>query len=216
MFLEEVQKRHQEKNTTVPRAVVFDFGKVISFPPDPGIMDELASVAGIDVKTMDTLVWAYRGEYDRGILNGKDYYRTMLGPSVDDATLEQLVKIDLGSWKRINPDTVMLMEDIKAAGYTLGILSNMPQEFLDWARVSLPVFRLPHLGIFSCETGSIKPETAIYEILLHSLSCRPEEVVFFDDIPINVEKACSLGIQGLVWQDPQTARDILQKMQVLG
>jgi putative hydrolase of the HAD superfamily len=215
-MLVEVSKGYKERNTAVPQAVVFDFGKVISFPPDPGIMDELASVAGIEVKTMDALVWAYRGEYDRGVLNGKDYYRTMLGPLVDDATLEQLVRIDLGSWKRINPDTVILMEDIKAAGYTLGILSNMPREFLDWARESLPVFRLPHLGIFSCETGSIKPETAIYEILLHGVSCRPEEVVFFDDIPINVETACSLGIQGLVWQDPQTARDVLHKMSVLG
>ncbi|MDR2797965.1 MAG: HAD family phosphatase [Treponema sp.] len=208
------QKAPKERNSPVPKAVVFDFGKVISFPPEPQVMAALAAIAGLDVKTMDTLVWAYRKEYDRGTLSGKDYYRTILGPGLDDAKAEALVRIDLDSWKRINPDTVTLMEDVKAAGYTLGILSNMPHDFLAWARESLPVFRLPHVGIFSCETGSIKPETSIYEKLLQGLSCRPEEVVFFDDMPINVEKACSLGIHGLVWQDPETARRALQKMQM--
>ncbi|MDR2393808.1 MAG: HAD family phosphatase [Treponema sp.] len=199
----------------VPKAVVFDFGKVISFPPEPRIMEDLASIAGLDVKTMDTLVWTYRAEYDRGTLSGKEYYRTILGPGLDDATAARLVRLDLDSWKRINADTVTLMEDVKAAGYTVGILSNMPHDFLAWARESLPVFRLPHVGIFSCETGFIKPETPIYETLLQGLSCRPEEVVFFDDIPINVEKACSLGIRGLVWQDPAAARGALHKMQML-
>ncbi|MDR0723394.1 MAG: HAD family phosphatase [Treponema sp.] len=208
------QKVPKEKNSPVPKAVVFDFGKVISFPPEPQVMEALAAVAGRAVTTMDSLVWAYRQEYDRGTLSGKAYYRTILGPGLDDTRAEALVRIDLDGWKRINPDTVTLMEDVKAAGYLLGILSNMPREFLAWARESLPVFRLPHVGIFSCETGSIKPETPIYETLLQGLSCRPEEVVFFDDTPINVEKACSLGIHGLVWQDPETARRVLQKMQL--
>jgi putative hydrolase of the HAD superfamily len=211
-----LQKVQAVAHTGVPRAVVFDFGKVISFPPEPGVMAELASIAGIEVKTMDTLVWAYRGEYDRGTLSGKDYYRTLLtqggreAVAQDDAALERLIRIDLASWKRVNPDTVALMEDIKAGGYALGILSNMPQDFLVWARESLPVFRLPDVGIFSCEIGSIKPEIAMYETLLHALSCKPEEVVFFDDIPVNVEAACSVGIRGLVWQDPQSSRKVLQ------
>ncbi|MHB9293373.1 putative hydrolase of the HAD superfamily [Hollandina sp. SP2] len=208
------QKARTARNHTLPKAVVFDFGKVISFPPESQVMGALAAIAELDVKTMDTLVWAYRQGYDRGALSGKDYYRTILGPELDDAKAEALVRIDLDSWKRINPDTVTLMEDVKAAGYLLGILSNMPHDFLAWARESLPIFRLPHVGIFSCETGSIKPETPIYEALLQGLSCRPEEVVFFDDTPINVEKACSLGIHGLVWQDPETARLALQKMQM--
>ncbi|MDR3116119.1 MAG: HAD family phosphatase [Treponema sp.] len=207
-----VTEQNEGKARTLPKAVVFDFGKVISFPPEPRVMEALSAVAGRDVKTMDTLVWAYRQEYDRGSLSGRDYYRAILGPELDEAQAEALVRIDLDGWKRINPETVALMEDVKAAGYLLGILSNMPHEFLAWARESLPVFRLPQVGIFSCETGSIKPETPIYETLLRGLSCRPEEVVFFDDTPINVERACSLGIQGLVWQDPYTARLALQKM----
>jgi putative hydrolase of the HAD superfamily len=199
---------------TVPKAVVFDFGKVISFPPEPGFMADLASIAGMDVKTMDALVWAYRPEYDRGTLSGTDYYRSILGPGLDESRAARLVQRDVDAWKHINPDTVSLMEEVKAAGYTLGILSNMPREFLSWARENLPVFRLPELGVFSCETGSIKPETPIYETLLRRLSCRPEEVVFFDDTPVNVEQACSLGIRALVWQGPETARSALRRMQI--
>jgi putative hydrolase of the HAD superfamily len=196
------------------KAIVFDFGKVISFPQEDSVMEELAAIAGLEVKTLDSLVWKYRGEYDRGVCLGKEYYRTILqyaGVTLDDPTLERMVQIDLNSWTRINPETVALMEGVKKAGYTLGILSNMPHDFLAMARASFPVFTLPDVGVFSCEVGFIKPEEAIYRVLLQRLSCEPAEVVFFDDIPINVDKAKILGIQAFLWQDPGTARRELKQ-----
>lgn len=196
------------------KAVVFDYGKVISLPQEAGVMEKLAAIAGLEVSVMDDLVWKHRGDYDRGAFLGKEYYRSILqrvGVTLDDPKLEQLVQIDLNSWTRINPETVALMEGLKKAGYKLGILSNMPHDFLVLARASIPVFTLPDVGVFSCEVGSIKPEEAIYQVLLHRLSCRPEEAMFFDDIPINVDKAETLGIRAFVWQNPETARKELQQ-----
>jgi putative hydrolase of the HAD superfamily len=106
------------------------------------------------------------------------------------------------------------MEDVKKAGLKLGILSNMPRDVLTRARDRFPVFSLPHAGIFSCESGSIKPEEKIYRDLFAALSLEPEELVFFDDMPVNIEKACSLGMRGFVWQDPETARAALQKLSI--
>ncbi|MDR3341500.1 MAG: HAD family phosphatase [Treponema sp.] len=194
------------------KAVVFDYGKVICLPPAAGVMDELASLAGLPVQDMDTLVWKHRGEYDRGMITGQAYYRNLLshgGVFPDDALLERMLQIDLDSWKRINPATITLMEDIKAAGYKLGILSNMPHDFLAWVRETISVIPLLDAEIFSCEVGSIKPENAIYEILLHRLDCKAEEVIFFDDISENVGKAQTLGIRGFLWKDPETARETL-------
>ncbi|MDR2484651.1 MAG: HAD family phosphatase [Treponema sp.] len=196
------------------KAVVFDFGKVISFPPEDSVMEELAAIAGLEVNTMDGLVWKYRGEYDRGTVSAQEYYRTMLG-SVgifpDDAALERMIRIDLQSWTRINPETVALMEKVKRSGYILGILSNMPHDFLALARSSFPVFSLPQVSVFSCETGSIKPEKAIYRTLLDRVSCKAEEVVFFDDIQINIDAAKEAGIRAFLWKDPKTAWNVLQQ-----
>ncbi|MDR3167065.1 MAG: HAD family phosphatase [Treponema sp.] len=197
------------------QAVVFDYGKVICFSPPESVMDELAALAGLDRQILESLVWSHRGEYDRGVINGKDYYRDLLatqGISLDDGVLAKMVDIDLYSWTRVNPGTLALMEDIKRAGLTLGILSNMPREFLELARKTLPVFKLPDVGLYSCEAGFIKPEEAIYKALLSALGCNPEAVVFFDDLLDNVEKASRLGIKAFVWRDPDTARKHLEQL----
>ncbi|MDR3171285.1 MAG: HAD family phosphatase [Treponema sp.] len=196
------------------QAVIFDFGKVISLPPAEGVMAELAAIAGLPVATLDALVWKHRGEYDRGTVSGTEYYRGMLacvGVALEDEALETMVRLDLNSWKRLHPGTVRLMEDVKAAGYRLGVLSNMPHDFLAWARDSIPVFRLLDVGIFSCEVGSIKPEAAIYEALVAALACKSTELVFFDDMQVNVDEAVHQGMHGVLWQNPENARMVLQQ-----
>ena len=191
------------------KAVVFDYGKVICFPPEDSTGAELAAIAQVEQEKLDAMRWKYRDDYDRGLIDGIEYYGRILkklGKAADAERDKKLDEIDGDSWKRINPGTVKLMEDVKKAGCLLGILSNMPFGFLEWARKSLPVFSLPHAGIFSCEAGFIKPEKAIYKKLLSELKCCGEEVVFFDDIPINVEKARELGINAFLWEDPEKAR----------
>jgi putative hydrolase of the HAD superfamily len=190
------------------KAVVFDYGKVISFAPDHGVMDEIAAVAGIKREALEPVVWAMRGEYDRGTLSGPQYYGKVLqslGVNADGAMLQKITDIDSHGWKRINPGTVKLMEDLKKAGYKVAILSNMPFDFLAWAREALPVFSLPHVGVFSCEVKAIKPEEAIYQRLLSELGCKGDETVFFDDVLVNVEKARELKINAFLWQNPETA-----------
>ena len=195
------------------KAIVFDYGKVISFPPADGVMDEIASLAGVKRELLEPLYWKFRGDYDRGdlpIVSG--FYRKILdglGRKVDDELLIKMGELDLNSWKNINPGTVELMEEIKKAGYLLGILSNMPFDFLEYARKNFPVFVLPHAGLFSCELGLLKPEKAIYLKLLSVMGCQAEELVFFDDVPENVEKALELGIEARIWQDCEKAhRDL--------
>ncbi|AEF82632.1 HAD family hydrolase [Leadbettera azotonutricia] len=191
------------------KAVVFDYGKVISFAPDHGVMDEIAAMAGVKREILEPVVWKMRGEYDRGTCSGPQYYGKVLqslGVNADETTLNKINEIDMHSWKRINPGTLKLMEDLKKAGYKIAILSNMPYDFLSWAREAIPVFSLPHVGIFSCEVKAIKPEEAIYRKLLSELGCKSGETVFFDDILVNVEKAKELKINAFLWQNPEIAK----------
>lgn len=200
------------------KAVVFDYGKVISFPPEDSVLDELAAIAGMSPQALDSLLWPHRAEYDRGTITGKEYYRMLLaagGVHRDDRALEKMTALDLRSWTHINPGTVKLMEDIRAIpGLKLGILSNMPHEFLALARGTVPVFDLPDRSIFSCEVGYIKPEAAIYRRLLSALGVEPEALVFFDDMQINIDAARSLGIRAFLWKDPETARAELNRLKI--
>ena len=199
------------------KAIVFDYGMVICLPPDPTVLDRLAQRIGVERKKFEPLLWSLRDEYDRGTFNGRSYYKEILsglGVSMDDKALDELVEIDHASWRNINPGTVALMEDVKKAGYTLGILSNMPHDFLAWARKNIPVFSLPHTSLFSCEVSLVKPEKAIYEKLLSLLGLEGREIVFFDDSMKNIESARTLGIEAFLWEDPEAARRVLSSLGV--
>lgn len=199
------------------KAVVFDYGQVISLPHDPKVIDRLAERAGAERDKFEALMWSLRGEFDRGTINAKEYYKQLLSRlevSLDEKSVDELIEMDLTSWRNINAGTVALMEDVKKAGYLLGILSNMPHEFLAWARKSIPVFALTDKSLFSCELNLIKPEKAIYEKLLAEFGVRGEELVFFDDITENISSARTLGIQALLWKNPENARSELLSLGV--
>jgi len=191
------------------KAVIFDYGQVISLPQDPKVIDYLAGRIGADRDRFESLLWSLRKEYDRGTQTAKEYYNIILSRlnvSMDDESIDEMIDVDLKSWKNVNPGTVSLMEDVKKAGYILGILSNMPHDFLAWARKNIYVFSLPQINLFSCEVNLIKPEKAIFQKLISMSGAEPEELVFFDDNPENVSSAVSLGIKAFLWKDPENAR----------
>ena len=191
------------------KAVVFDYGQVISLPQDPKMIDELAGRVGVEREKFESVLWGLRPEYDRGTIDTRDYFKKVVshfGVFPDDDKIDEMARIDTESWKGINFETVALMEELKKAGYLLGILSNMPPDFLAWARENIPVFSLPQVGLFSCEVNLVKPEEAIYRKLLSLLGVEGGELVFFDDNADNIKGARALGINAMLWENPETAR----------
>ena len=195
------------------KAVIFDYGQVISLPQDPAAIDRMAEIAGVERGKFESVLWALRDEYDRGTVSAREYYRDVFAKLSVEANIniiDRIIETDFNSWKNINQETAALMEDVKKAGYTLGILSNIPHDFLAWARKTLPVFSLPQVGLFYCELNLVKPEQAIYQELLSMLGARGVvsggEVVFFDDKIENIKGAESLGINALLWKDAESAR----------
>jgi len=191
------------------KAVVFDYGRVISFDQDPEVLDELAKLAGVEKDKFISALWALRGDYDRGLISSRKYFTNVLSSlsvCADDKTLDKMAEIDIGSWKNVNPETVALMEEVKKAGYILGILSNIPLGFLDWARKNSPVFSLPHIGLYSCEVNHVKPEKVIFEKLVSMTGVKAGELVFFDDLAKNIKGARDIGIEAFIWENPKKAR----------
>jgi putative hydrolase of the HAD superfamily len=198
------------------KAVAFDYGGVISLSQDEKAMKDLADLAGIDAALMRRIYWDNRAIYDQGLVSGQEYFKNILadvGVFADPDLIEKLITRDLASWSIINPETEKLMRDLKAAGFKTAVLSNMIHEFVDRVKDTLPVLSIPDVGIYSCNVDAVKPEEKIYRILLSELGCNAEELVFFDDMVVNVEAAAKLGIQAFYWKDPENAR---KELEILG
>jgi len=88
----------------------------------------------------------------------------------------------------------------------------MPTEFLASYEDEIELFKAAHYACFSCRVGLIKPEPAIYHDVLKGLGVEPQEAVFFDDVAVNVEAACALGIHGFVWRGLEQGKRDLQQV----
>jgi len=196
--------------------VAFDYGGVISFFQDGEAVKGMADLAGIDVSLMTRIYWENRPIYDRGLVGGKEYFKNILagvGVFAGPELLEKLCERDIESWSHVNPKTEQFMKDLKEAGFTVAVLSNIGQDLVDQYKDTLPVFALPDVAVYSFQVDTVKPEEKIYRLLLSQLGCEAEEVVFFDDREANVEAARALGIQAFLWNGPEAAR---KNMEVLG
>jgi putative hydrolase of the HAD superfamily len=72
--------------------------------------------------------------------------------------------------------------------------------------MNIPVFSLPHFGLFSCDVSLIKPEEAIYRKLLSMLDVKADELVFFDDKAENIAGARAVGMEAILWKNAESAR----------
>lgn len=64
----------------------------------------------------------------------------------------------------------------------------------------------------SAEIGVAKPGAKIYQLALEQAQVKAEAAVFVDDVPANIEACEALGMQGILFKDPQEAMQRLKKL----
>ncbi len=103
------------------------------------------------------------------------------------------------------PDIWEYARKLKEKGYKLYVLSNYSEELLKIHTGTAEFWKYMDGGIVSYQVGICKPNPEIYQALLHKYELVPEECIFFDDRPENVEGAIALGMQSVCI----TGRDVL-------
>jgi len=101
--------------------------------------------------------------------------------------------------------------------YKVYLLSNINELHADWIadymqrEHGIPDYESRYFeGVYFSHLIRLrKPDREIYEYVLADAELAPEETVFFDDMQVNVEAACQVGIHG-VWHEPGS--DILERM----
>ena len=200
------------------KAVIFDYGNVISQTQTGDCAEQMEAMTGVPADVFRTVYDRFRFEFDRGTITGAQMYRQLLEAdgyhqqAADQQLMEQIARLDMESWRPVRQDVTDWGLSLKASGLRLGILSNMPTEFLASYEDEIELFKAAHYACFSCRVGLIKPEPAIYHDVLKGLDVEPQEAVFFDDVAVKVEAACALGIHGFVWRGLEQGKRDLQQV----
>ena len=195
------------------RAVILDYGDVISLPADPDVIRSMAQLFGLTENRFREIYGSFRLEYDRGSYSAVEYWQHIARAAGREVTADQIVELrraDVAMWARLNPDILLWAERLRAAGYKTAVLSNMHDDMVqhirsngDWAK------RFDSLTLSSA-IGMAKPDSDIFEYCLKSLGVSAEEALFIDDREINIEGALRAGISGVFAPSPEELRSMLE------
>lgn len=98
-----------------------------------------------------------------------------------------------------NPPMEALIGRLKKAGYQLYLFSNTASRFYRFSKNILSITYMDGLWL-SCEHGHLKPEKEAYESFFAKFNLTPQECIFIDDTPANIETGMKIGMQGIVYQ----------------
>jgi putative hydrolase of the HAD superfamily len=179
------------------RAVIVDWGGVMTLPPSREAFARLQSLAGLEAEPFAAAWLHHRHAYDLGEVDSAGYWRRVAGRAFDDATLRALRAADAACWSVPNTALVAWLGALKAAGLELALLSNTPREQWGALRSTLTWLPLCDVVVLSCELGVVKPDPTIYRHCLSLLHADARQTLFIDDRVENVEAAERLGMHAI-------------------
>ena len=189
------------------KAVIFDFGGVICFHPDPPRWKRAAEIASLPVEDFMRAFWANRIEYDAGRWTPPEYWHSVAkiaGTRFEDSELPALIRREIELWNNYDSRVLRWTRQLRAAGVRTAILSNLPRPLGEELR-GTPGF-LEHFDhvTFSYELGVVKPQPEIYRHTIEGLGIAAQDALFLDERQDNVDGSCAVGLRGEVyttWED---------------
>ena len=157
----------------------------------------------------------YWKQMDEGKLDETEMYEKIID-KIPDHLHDIAERLQFHWWEPLLPVEGMeeLVRALKKKGYGIYLLSN--------ASVSQKLY-WPSFSCSGCFDGvivsafekCIKPDPRIYQILLERYDLKPEECIFIDDAPANIEAAERLGITGHLFINADTLIQFLKKEGIL-
>lgn len=191
--------------------IIFDLGDV-----------QLVGLYGIEKrlapklrKTEEEIWQGMRGEDLAAFFNGKisedEYLSRTIKRNAWPLTVDLLKSAIRDNFKEVE-GTRKIVEELKEAGYKLGVLSVHGKEWIEYIHAKFDFHLLfDHLS-YSYEATVSKPDPLAYKMIMQKFGVRPEECLFIDDIQRNIDAAKALGMHALRFTGASQLREDLAAM----
>lgn len=184
------------------RAVIFDFGMVLTGPPDAKAHDQLLRITGLPPERFEHFYWADRHAYDEGKLTGLGFWQKLVrdaGLNLPRPAIEELNRWDARMWTTVDPAMLAWHRQLKQDGILTAILSNIGDTVHESLEREFNWLASFDTLVWSYQLGIAKPDPAIFQYALKHLGTAAADTLFIDDKPVNVEAARTLGMKALVY-----------------
>lgn len=195
--------------------IVFDIGNVlVKFQPDQAMRElgiEEEKIPKMAQATYSNPIW---GELDRGVIPEAEIIDKMVTVAPE---YEEEIRLFFRDGKdkvvKTHSYAKAWIEELQHNGYKVYLLSNYPENYFELHRKSqLDFANIVDGMIISGMVKMVKPNADIYECLFDTYNLKPEECVFLDDRPENIEGGEKLGMRGIVFESYEDAKTKLERM----
>lgn len=197
------------------RTIIFDIGNVLTVFGWKDFLHSFGSPEEIEERvgkaTVDNPFWH---EFDKGFLSDEEMLEGFIrnDPSVEKELRE--IYISLHGIVTRADYAIPWIQALKKAGYQVLVLSNFSDKVKRDNSDALDFLEYVDGGILSYMDGVIKPDPAIYRLLLDRYGLNPEECVFLDDMQPNLDAAAGFGIRTILFRSYLQAREELKRLGV--
>ena len=146
--------------------------------------------------------------FERGALSSKEWAARFVNDWGVTLEPEEFLKAFRTMTRRVLPGARELLDSLRPR-FRLAALSNSNELHWDRNTNELKVLELFEFAISSHEVGLCKPDPAIYKVAIDRAGVAPDAIMFFDDLPANVEAACAVGIRGRQAKGVEGVRAVL-------
>ena len=193
------------------KAVIFDLGGVLVNYDGYDTFTAVSEMAGISMEEMYHFYQQHDRDFGTGRLSGLDYYQKLDKAYGISGSYEVFATAFCRNQQRNEP-ALAFARDLQARpDVKVGIISNTNEVHAHWLRTHLPEFQQFSSVILSNEVGLLKPDPAIFKLVLSQLNVPPAQAVFVDDAAENVAGGTAVGLAGIHHTNWQHSRSAIEE-----
>ena len=157
------------------------------------------------------------GDLEAGRITTEDFRRELSKMVGRQLTMDECSHAWHGYVDHVPPHNLEALLSLRNRGYQVCLLSNTNPFMMEWANKDFdgqghPISYYFDALYLSFECKAMKPRREIFEIMLRGQQATPEETLFVDDGPRNVEMAASMGMHTLCPQNNEDWTEDLEKI----
>ena len=187
----------------VPKAVVFDLGKVLLDFDYEILARRMASQSSLSAEEILTVVnqTPLLHRYETGLISDLELYDAVVKATGFRGTEEEFLNWFGDIFTEIIP-MVELQKELVCRGVPTYVFSNTNAQAIRHVRKSFAFYRQFTGEVLSYEVGSMKPDSRIYEAVECVSGFTGNDLLYLDDRPENIAAGDSRGWQAWIHSDP--------------
>lgn len=205
--------KHFNFKYSMIRAVIFDFGRVISAQKPESLFRRYEQELQLTPGTINTIMFE-SSAWQEALLGKKtmaEFWRA-IGPQLGLRSPRQVDAFRRRYYadEKLNPHARKLISRLFGT-YKLAVCSNSPPGLQQWL-ADWEIDQFFDVVFCSGEEGIVKPDPAAYLTTVNRLGVEPSEAVFVDDALENVEAASEQGLKAIHFTDGPTLEKALSEI----